>query len=420
MGMRTSCDGDGIDIETAEEQARIRRQLDRVLAHNSFRNSRRYQSFLRHVVEERLRGNGIHLKERMIGVSVFDQPLDYDTNANSVVRVTAGEVRKRLAQYYLMASLEDEILIGLPLGSYVPEFHVHEPSQELGKSQFGSHAEAISQPHELDKQKFLTVNETAYPPGSGLGKHKILITLVGCGLSAAAIVIAFALGGFRRNEADRIWKSASNGQEVLLSAGASGGSGRLSESVQTPIAEMHSNLGFSSTTTKAAASIGTAIGHAGGSAFLLSMQDTRFEDLQRSPVVLIGAFNNEWTLRLQSPLRYQFVHSPQEDGIVDTRNPSSGRLMVAKYLPYNQHTQDYGILAHFQSPMTGQSTTIAGGVEAHGTEAVREFLSDPQLLQRFSENAPRAWEKGNYEIVLATQLVGNLAAPPKVVDAYFW
>jgi hypothetical protein len=150
-------------------------------------------------------------------------------------------------------------------------------------------------------------------------------------------------------------------------------------------------------------------------------QDTKFEDLQRSPAVLIGAFNNEWTLRLQSPLRYQFFRSPDGSlsGIADTKNPDSKRFMIDRSLP-NQNTRDYGIVAHFQSPTTGQSTVIAAGLAMHGTAAARIFLSSPELLKEFSKSAPSGWERRNYEIVLASDLVNNLADPPKVVDAYFW
>jgi hypothetical protein len=67
------------------------------------------------------------LKERSLGVEVFGRDPNYDTNQDPVVRSTAGEVRKRLAQYYLEAEHRDEIRISLPPGSYNPEIH---PSTE--------------------------------------------------------------------------------------------------------------------------------------------------------------------------------------------------------------------------------------------------------------------------------------------------
>ena len=79
-------------------------------------------SLLRYVVNETLEGRGSHLKERALGVEVFSRDPDYDTNADPVVRTSACEVRKRIAQYYHEPGHEDEIRIDLPAGSYVPEF----------------------------------------------------------------------------------------------------------------------------------------------------------------------------------------------------------------------------------------------------------------------------------------------------------
>ena len=75
-------------------------QLARLLGSPPFRSSRRCSDFLRYVVEESSAGRTDQLKERTVGVAVFDRDPDYDTNQDPVVRNTAGQVRKRLAQYY--------------------------------------------------------------------------------------------------------------------------------------------------------------------------------------------------------------------------------------------------------------------------------------------------------------------------------
>lgn len=409
--------GEGLDANVSEEQARVWRQLERVLAHSSFRNSQRYQAFLRYVVEEKLRDNGVHLKERTIGVSVFHQPVNYDTNANSVVRVTAGEIRRRLAQYYLEANLEDEILIELPVGSYVPKFHIHDAAPPAETLLLDLERQDISGGEEPSKQEILVVQESVDPPKPTAWSRKAIALFVGSCLLAATFAVAFATREGTTSESDRIWKGAFGHQKVLLCGGSLDTAPRSEGHAQV----QHSYTGFSFTTARTAVIIGSAIGHAGGSVFLLPVQDTKYEDLQRSPVVLIGAFSNEWTLKLQSPLRYQFFHSPDGSlsGIVDTKNPGSKRFVIDRSLP-DQLMWDYGILAHFQSPTTGQPTVIAAGLGMHGTAAVRMFLSSPELLKEFSKSAPSGWEKRNYEIVLASDLVNNLADPPKVVEAYFW
>ena len=113
-------------FEELEARA-IREQLERLLLHQTFRNSKRYPALLRYVVEHTLRGNVEQLKERILGIEVFGRELDYDTNIDHIVRSTAGEIRKRIAQYYHEPGHESEIRIDLPSGSYVPEFHWPSP-----------------------------------------------------------------------------------------------------------------------------------------------------------------------------------------------------------------------------------------------------------------------------------------------------
>src|SRR5262245_65928898 len=104
-------------------------QLARILESPQFRSSKRCSLFLRYVVEQASENHPECLKERTLGVEVFERDPQYDTNQDPVVRTAAGEVRKRLAQYYLEPGHEDELRISLPAGSYVPE--VHEPPTKL-------------------------------------------------------------------------------------------------------------------------------------------------------------------------------------------------------------------------------------------------------------------------------------------------
>ena len=98
-------------------RAEIRTQLTRLLASPLFNHSKHYPSLLRYVVNETIEGRGGHLKERALGVEVFGRDADYDTNADPVVRTSACEVRKRIAQYYHEEGHQNEIRIDFPAGS---------------------------------------------------------------------------------------------------------------------------------------------------------------------------------------------------------------------------------------------------------------------------------------------------------------
>src|SRR6202789_2277995 len=105
-----------------EKKADIQRQLDRLLENPHFSHSKRFPTFLRFIVQEELEGRGDHLKERTLGIEVFGRPPGYDTTSDPIVRVTAAEIRKRIAQYYQDCGSPEELRISLPPGSYVPHF----------------------------------------------------------------------------------------------------------------------------------------------------------------------------------------------------------------------------------------------------------------------------------------------------------
>src|SRR5580658_4307871 len=119
---RTSTSPGAWHPQTREDRNAVLRELKKVLASPHFSNSKRYPALLQYIVENTLAGKSDLLKERTLGVEVFDRPQTYDTNTDTVVRYTAGEVRKRLSLYYLERGGGSGIRISLPPGSYIPEF----------------------------------------------------------------------------------------------------------------------------------------------------------------------------------------------------------------------------------------------------------------------------------------------------------
>src|ERR1700722_6459896 len=113
------------------DPAAVRAQLERILLSTPFRNSKRYPALLRYVVEKYLNGAASELKERTIAIDVFGRDPYYDPAVDPVVRISAGEVRKRLAQYYQETAEENELRIELPVGSYHPEFIVPSPARPI-------------------------------------------------------------------------------------------------------------------------------------------------------------------------------------------------------------------------------------------------------------------------------------------------
>ena len=80
-----------------------------------------FEAVLTFVVGKKLEGREDEIKERTIGIELFGRIADFETSGDSIVRVNASEVRRRLGQYY-QSRRTDPVQIVLPPGTYVPEF----------------------------------------------------------------------------------------------------------------------------------------------------------------------------------------------------------------------------------------------------------------------------------------------------------
>src|SRR5262245_50361325 len=112
-------DGTGSAPPTAEE---VRQLLERILCSRQFSNAPKKQKFLQLICEAYLDGRASELSEYSIGYEVFDRNETYDPALDSIVRVGAHEVRKKLERYYKSEGKNDEILLEIPAGSYIPIF----------------------------------------------------------------------------------------------------------------------------------------------------------------------------------------------------------------------------------------------------------------------------------------------------------
>src|SRR5580765_5338694 len=109
-------------------ESAIQAELNRLLESPAFRTSKRCREFLEYIVQHTISGPTGSLKERSIGVELFQLPQDFDTGQHTIVRVTANEVRKKLAQHYLAENgSHHPVKIHLPPGSYSAEFKWQEP-----------------------------------------------------------------------------------------------------------------------------------------------------------------------------------------------------------------------------------------------------------------------------------------------------
>jgi hypothetical protein len=411
---------------TALDAASIREQLDRLLAHPLFSNSKRYPVLLAYTVEQTLKGNASELKERSIGIEVFGRSPSYDANADPVVRITAGEVRKRLMQYYYDSTHDGELVIELPSGSYVPLFRAAEipPQPELTPPTL-----------ELAVQPGVPAVTPLLPRPAPRRRWLLLAFLFGLAF-AVSFAVGWKLRDFRDfqppSSIDRFWAPITEGTTTAtycLGEPAKnidvGSINSFDAPVSGPQPEPlyfrlhlsgHLALADVITLTRTAAALETR-----HTAFrVLPASEASFAQLREGPIVLIGGFDNIWTLRVTQKLRFGFESKDGVALIVDRKSQKQTTWATAWDLPYQKLSRDYAIVARIHDNTTGQPVIVAAGISEEGTEAAGEILYNPVYLDSLIARLPSNWEQLNMEAVIETQVIEGHPGPPSILAVETW
>jgi len=385
----------------------ITAELERVLASPVFRNSKRYASVLRYIVEQTLGQPDLQLKERTIGIEVFGREPDYDTASDHVVRSAIAEIRKRLAQYYQEDGSTAEVRIELQPGSYVPQFRTMPVERQIAQPRL----HVTSQP---PKQ-----------PVSVWAARKWIITGLALGLTLATASVVAS----RPNPLDRFWAPLLSSERPLLlcvgnlAGGHQNAGDPLAPNNTINLVQYH-ELDSRMVNIDDAITLANIVGFVKAKKIpyrIESQSRASYSDLQAGPAVLIGLINNDWTERLVSNLRFSVVHpSPFGYVIRDRENPANDAWSIDYSVPYLKVTKDYALIVRASDPKTGQMVMTIAGLSVFGTLAAGQFVTDPQQIAKLETLAPKGWSKRNMEIVLSTDVIRGEPGPPVIVATRFW
>ncbi|WP_424831406.1 tetratricopeptide repeat protein [Ruegeria sp.] len=108
----------------------IRQALRAILDSPEFDGAERLQSFLSYVVEKYLMGQADDIRAKSIAEDVYGRSLDAGSDPMAVVRVDAGRMRRRLANYYTNSGKLQHLRIHVDPGGYVPRFELLETERD--------------------------------------------------------------------------------------------------------------------------------------------------------------------------------------------------------------------------------------------------------------------------------------------------
>jgi hypothetical protein len=409
-------------VKFGPDPALVREQLRRLVAHPLFTNSKRYPVLLAYTVEQTLLGNASELKERTIGIEAFGREPVYDVNLDPVVRTAAAEVRKRLSQYYYNPDHAGELVIELPIGSYVPTF------REPAASPRGFAAEPLVAEKVESLPKDSVFQSLTHAKAEQA--HSPLVTRRWIPIAIALLVaalIGFSVGRVRLpsraagagepSNMSRFWQPiTATSSRVTYCLGEPTDSVDL-QARTFPVSEGGSLNTYDVITL--ARSLVPLVPE-NGQFRVLAASDTGFAQLREGPFVLIGAFDNPWTMRITQDLPMGFEYDNHVREVVDRKSAPKKIWTLQWQVPGKSLARDYAIVARLHDTVTGEPVIILAGILGEGTEAASEVVSNPAYLDAMLQKAPKNWDQLNLEAVIEAKVIEGHPGPPTVIAVETW
>src|ERR1700682_444274 len=138
----------GVDLL---DRTLIQAEVEKLANSSVLHGSESLCKLLRYIAKHALDHPGAPLKEYQIATEVFGRQDNFDPQVDSMVRVQAGRLRAKLAEYYSgEAAADDPVWVELPKGTYVLTFHPRVPGTRYppAANNGGRHEAQVHQEHE--------------------------------------------------------------------------------------------------------------------------------------------------------------------------------------------------------------------------------------------------------------------------------
>jgi hypothetical protein len=365
------------------------RQIDKVANSHVLHGSESLCKLLRYLAEHALDHPGSSLKEYQIATEVFGRPQDFDPQHDSTIRVQAGRLRVKLAEYYSSEGAEDSLVVEVPKGSYVLSFHRRSP---------GAARAHVAGWRELDR-----IEATGGPAG----RNWPVVVAVLCALLVAAVaIIAFLLANRSAVRSEPVsgnvpapaafatfWKGFVTGPEepwVIFSNGAFVGRPETGMRYYDAVRDSRDVILDHYT------GVGEVLAvHALDRTFGLLHRQIRvkrgsllsLDDVKNNDMIFVGSPAENLTLR-EIPNSQEFIFRRLDSG------PRKGDLAIfnvhaqpgeAEYFlgsPSNVHlSEDYSVIALVRGLNPAKSVLILAGTTTIGTQAAVEYACQQNSLE---------------------------------------
>lgn len=422
----------------------VQQTLTEIFQSAPFRASKQSQQLLQYIVDQTLAGHGELLKERLIGVNVFGRRLDYDTNEDPIVRARAAEVRKRLAQFYVGEGSHCSVRIEISPGSYhasLTEIAKHRSIEEATLEPPVSGAENIELSSRIPKVSIQELDDTV----RGRISKKRILAWASILILLLTLAVSLWFQAHQNTPIEAFWKPLLKAPEPAILYSGSNAVYMLSDEFLNRYRDTHHLnplesqgrefvVPISSDTKigprdlvaykndfitlgdlSANVRVASLLAAHGRQYDVRSGEDVAFSDLRHSPTVLIGAFNNSWTIELTGDLPFAFA-----EGLKIREQGDAKRVWTPAFTSEGRVAVDYAVITRMPHSKTGEALFAIAGITQSGTRAAADFITDPEQVRRLVLNAPSDWAPKNLQFVLQTKVVNDIPTSPVVVAVKSW
>jgi hypothetical protein len=281
---------------------------------------------------------------------------------------------------------------------------------------------AVATPTVLHATEYLAGHQalsTAAPSAAAIAYSRRRLLWLVPGLICVAILCLWLPSHVRGSESaavDRFWAPVLHEKRTpLLVTGANVFSANPYSGTET--ADRSTDYPFLSMQIAAAMTrVSGQLQRKGSDVEIQSANTTTLSDLRDRPVILVGGYNNDWTVRLVQPLPFRLAPKAQAS-IMDTSGKA--RWERDHNLPYSA-ADDFAIIGRYRDQTSGSVTVVLAGLGRNGTEAAAQFVTDPHYMQQLEQHLGHRIDDHNVEAVLKINVIQGKTGAPSIMSVRSW
>jgi hypothetical protein len=384
------------------DRAQFQAEIEKLVASHALHGSESLCKLLRYLGKQALEHPGTPVKEYQIATEVFGRQADFDPQLDSMVRVQAGRLRTKLAEYYNTEGATDRLVVELPKGSYAVAFH-----ERSGAASVHGNGGATA----------TWANDRVDSPQPEKRKYLVPVLCLALALSLSvsgwllwtkrdAQVLAIGASGETAAPAPMriFWKGFVKGPEepwVIFSNAAFVGRPDTgmryfdpAKDAKAPILDHYTGVGE----VLAVHNLDIVFGQLHQNLRVKRGSLFSLDDAKNNDLIFIGSPSENLTL-LEIPSTREFVFQRVEGGPragnVEIINVHPAKGEPAKYLASPSNvilTEDYSVVAFVKGINPEHSELILAGTTTIGTQAAVEYVTREnylnELLKRMNVTQP--------------------------------